>query len=67
MDKAKLLKLLIGKHLRISRESSNFWVLPTITIDLSLISLRYLPQSVTCYLVIRNSSGQKISNVPLTP
>ena len=36
----RLLQLLIGKHLRISRESSNFWVLPTTTIDSSLILLR---------------------------
>ena len=28
----RLLQLLIGKHLRISKESSSFWVLPTITI-----------------------------------
>ena len=61
----RLLQLLIGKHLQISRESSNFWVLPTITIDSSLISLRWLPQSVIYYLP-RNSSGHQSSNVPLT-
>ena len=32
----RFLKLLIGKHPQISRESSNFWVLPIITIGLCL-------------------------------
>ena len=41
--KTRLLQLLIGKHLRISRDSSNFWVLSTFTIDSSLILLRWLP------------------------
>ena len=36
----RLLQLLIGKHLQISRESSNIWVLPIITTGSSLISLR---------------------------
>ena len=67
VDKIRLLQLPIGRHLRISRESSSFWVLPTTTIDSSLILLRWLPQLVTCYPIKRNSSGLLSSNVLLTP
>ena len=63
----RLLQLPIGKHLRISRESSNFWVLPTITMDSSLNLLSWLPQLVTFCLIIRNSSGYQSSNMPLIP
>ena len=45
----RFLQFPIGKHLSISRESSNFWVLPTIAIDISLILVGWLPQLVTCY------------------
>ena len=38
---------------------------PTITIDSSLILLRWLPQLVTFYLIKRNSSGLQSSSVPL--
>ena len=63
----RLLQLPIGKHLRISRESSNLWVLPTITMDSSLNLLRWLPQLVTFCLIIRNSSGYQSNNMPLIP
>ena len=63
----RLLQLPIGKHLRISRESSNSWVFPTITMDLSLTLLRWLPQLVIYYLIKRNSSVQPSSDVLLTP
>ena len=63
----RLLQFPIGKHLKISRKSSNFWFLPTITIDLSLTLLSWLPQLVTYCLIIRYSSGQPSSNVFLTP
>ena len=63
----RLLQLLIGNHLRILREFSNFWVLPTITIDSSLILLRWLPQSVTYYPTKSSSGGHQSSNMPLIP
>ena len=63
----RLLQLLTGNHLRISRESSSFWALPTTTTDSSLILLRWLHQLVTCYLIRKNSSGLMSSNVLLTP
>ena len=63
----RFLLLLIGKHLRILRGSSIFRALPNFTIDSSLISLRWLLQSVTCCQTIRNSGGYQSSNVPLTP
>ena len=65
--RTRLLQLPIGRHLRISRESSSFWALPTTTIDSSLILLRWLPQLVTYYPIKRNSSGLPSSNVLLTP
>ena len=65
--KIRWLQLPIGNHLRISRESSSFWVLPTTTINSSLILLRWLPQLVTYCLIKRNLSGQPSSSVFLTP
>ena len=63
----RLLQLLIGKHPQTLRQSSSFWVLPIITTGLSLISRRWLPQLVTRYPTIRNSSGHQSSNMPMTP
>ena len=63
----RLLQLPIRKHLRILREFSSFWVLPTITIDSFLTLLMWLPQLVTYYPTKRNSGGHQSSNLPLTP
>ena len=65
--KIRWLQLPIGNHLRISRVSSSFWVLPITTINSSLTLLRWLPQLVTFCLIKMNSSGQPSSNVLLTP
>ena len=65
--RTNFLQLLIGRHLRISRESISFWDLPTTTTNSSLILLRWLPQSITYYPIKRNSSGLQSSNVLLTP
>ena len=62
----RFLQFLTGTHLRISRESSSFWALPTITTDSFLTLLRWLYQLVTCYLIRKNSSGLMSSNVLLT-
>ena len=60
------MQLLAGKHLRISRESSSFWALPTTTADSSLILLRWLHPLVTYSLIRKNSSGILSKNVLLT-
>ena len=65
--KTRLLQLLIGRHLRVSRESSSFWVLSTTTIDSSLILLRWLPKLVTYYSIKINPSELSSSNMLLTP
>ena len=65
--KIRLLLLLIGNHLRISREFSSFWALLTTTIDLSLVLLKWLHSLVTFYLIIKNSSGITSNNVLLIP
>ena len=55
--RTSLLLLLIGNHLRMSREFSSFWALPTTIIGSSLILIRWPHPLVTCYLIKRNSSG----------
>ena len=63
----RLLLLLIGNHLGISREFSSFWALPTTTTGSSLILLRWLHPLVACYLIRRNSSRALSSNILLIP
>ena len=65
--RTRLLLLLIGNHLGISREVSSFWALPTTITGSSLILLKWLHSLVTCYLIRRHSSGVLSSNVILTP
>ena len=65
--KTRLLLLLIGNHLGISREFSSFWALPTTTTDSSLILLRWLHPLVIYSLIRKNSSGILSKNVLLTP
>ena len=60
----KLLQLPIGKHIRISREFTNSWVLPAITIVSSLTLLRWLLQLVTCCLIIMLQEGFGLSSSP---
>ena len=65
--KTRLLLLLIGNHLGISRECSSFWALPTTTTDSSLILLRWLLPLVTYSLIRKNTSGILGNNLLLIP